>query len=245
MESLVLFVVALLIGIFAVARGAYWDDPYPGYGPLHRSMMEHRDRTEELALQLSSEVDRAKDEADQAMAQVTQKAQSTVGGLRNALSRAENGGEGWDRSNAELIAEGRAALELYRDANANARTTAEPAYFNDDPFRSMTPPSGASVIASLESALARSTQKITQTKSQLAGARAQLEAEYQSFYEDELAPYLKTMSGDAAKRVRDEFGAHAHADADAPRLAVVETDDAETEEGEPEPIRVRRSRRRF
>ena len=206
MESLILFVVALLIGIFAVVRGAYWDDPYPGYGPLHRHMMEQRDRTEELALRLSSEVDRAKDEADSAMAAVTQKAQSTIGGLRDALSRAENGGEGWDRGNAQLIAEGREALELYREANANARNTPEPGYFNDDPFRSMTPPTGASVIASLESALARSTQKITQTKSQLAGARAQLEAEYQSFYEDELAPYLKTMSGDAAKRVRDEFG---------------------------------------
>jgi hypothetical protein len=208
-------------------------------------MMEQRDRTEELALSLSDEVDRAKDEADAAMAQVTQKAQSTIGGLRDALSRAENGGEGWDRNNAELIAEGRAALELYRDANANARTTPEPGYFNDDPFRAMTPPSGASVIASLESALARSTQKITQTKSQLAGARAQLEAEYQSFYEDELSPYLKTMSGDAAKRVRDEFASSAQ-DVEPMRLSVIEAGESDDEgESEPEPVRVRRSRRRF
>jgi hypothetical protein len=248
-ESLILFVVALLIGVFAVARGAYWDDPYPGYGPLHRQMMVERERTEELALRLSAEVDRAKDDADSAMGEVTGKTQKFVGGLRDALSRAENGGEGWDRANLEIIAEGRAALDLYREANRDNRTTSEPGYFSDDPFRSLTPPSGASVIASLDSALARSTQKITQCKSQLAGARAQLEAEYQSFYEDEISPFLKSMSGEAAKRVRDEFAGSgvsvAKSEGASANIEAVDVEDSEEAEEEQPVVRIRRGRRRF
>lgn len=249
LESLILFVVALLIGIFSIARGAYWDDPYPGYGPLHRQLIAERERTEDLALQLSAEVDQAKAEADEAMAEVTGNAQRFIGGLRDALSRAEHGGEGWDRASAELIAEGRDALELYREANRDQRSTPEPGYFSDDPFDGITPEPSAKVISALNAALVRSTQKITQCKSQIAGARAQLEAEYQSFYEDELAPFLKGMSGEAAKRVRDEFASHetAFAETSAPaEIAVADVDDIESYEPDEAPVvRIRRSRRRF
>src|SRR3972149_485235 len=44
LESLALFMIALLIGIFAVPRGAHWDEPYPGYGARHRRMEEARER---------------------------------------------------------------------------------------------------------------------------------------------------------------------------------------------------------
>jgi hypothetical protein len=40
-------------------RGAYWDDPYPGYGPRHRRMEAERERVQDLALGLSSDIDEA------------------------------------------------------------------------------------------------------------------------------------------------------------------------------------------
>ena len=72
LELLLLFIIALLIGIFAVARGAHWDDPYPGYGPRHRRMEEARERAQRLAQRLSRDIDEAKDDADQALNEIAQ-----------------------------------------------------------------------------------------------------------------------------------------------------------------------------
>jgi hypothetical protein len=62
------------------------------------------------------------------------------------------------------------------------------------------------VLENLTTAFARATSNITACKSQLAGARAQLEAEYHSFYDDELTPFLKGVADAAHASARTEFG---------------------------------------
>ena len=62
-------------------------------------------------------------------------------------------------------------------------------------------------------------------KSQLAGARAQLEAEYHSFYDDELTPFLKNIENNATVSVRGEF-------ADVKKPMPLELETAEGDEGE-------------
>lgn len=205
LESLVLFIIALLIGIFAVARGAYWDEPYPGYGRRHRSMEEARTRTLDAAQGLSRDVDAAKDEADRALAEIATKSQEAVGALRQAIARTQDNAALWDFTAAEFINAGREAIEIYRDANRATRRSAEPSYFRTDAFAGAAPPSSAAVLESLTKAFSRATANITACKSQLAGARAQLEAEYHSFYDDELAPFLKSIEDGAHVAVRGEF----------------------------------------
>ncbi len=205
LESLMLFVIALIIGVFAIMRGARWDDPYPGYGPRHRRMEEARERVREIALGLAAHVDEAKKGADEAMAGVLGRVQETVGALRQALAKTQTNAAAWDSGAAEIVREGRDAVGLYRAANRAERSVREPGYFGQDPFAGAAAPSSVSILNALEDALARSTTNITQCKSQLAGARAQLEAEYQSFYDDELTPFLKGVADAASKRVHGEF----------------------------------------
>jgi hypothetical protein len=205
LESLLLFVIALLIGIFAIARGAHWDDPYPGYGPRHRRVEDAREHVQELALGLSSEVDEAKDAADEALATVATTSQAQVAALRKAIARTQDNAAIWDFTAAEILTEGRDAIEIYRDANRDARSTPAPAYFNADAFAGAEPPGSAEILDTLTAAFTRATANITACKSQLAGARAQLEAEYHSFYDDELTPFLKNIENAATVSVRTEF----------------------------------------
>lgn len=205
LESLLLFVIALLIGIFAVARGAHWDDPYPGYGPRHRRMEDTRERAEELAQRLSVDIDEAKEEADQALAAIASQSTGQVAALRQAIARTQDNAAAWDFTSAQMISEGRDAVEIYRDANRAARTSRAPGYFSTDPFEDIEPPSSQEVLENLRTAFARATSNITVCKSQIAGARAQLESEYHSFYDDELAPFLKGITDSANIHVRSEF----------------------------------------
>ena len=205
LESLLLFVIALLIGIFSVARGAHWDDPYPGYGPRHRRMEDARERAHDIAVGLSHDIDTAKEEADEALSEIANKSQDSVGALRRAIGRTQDNAAAWDYTTASIITAGREAIETYRDANRESRTTREPSYFTRDAFANAKPPTSAEVLDNLTTAFSRATSNITACKSQLAGARAQLEAEYHSFYDDELTPFLKGIADAATVSVRTEF----------------------------------------
>jgi hypothetical protein len=239
LESLLLFIIALLIGIFAIARGANWDDPYPGYGPRHRRMEDARERSQEIAQRLAADVDAAKDDADQAMNQVAVTSTSAVGALRQAIAKTQDNAAIWDFTAAEILTEGREAIEIYRDANRAARTARAPAYFDDDAFDDAEPPSSAEILETLTSAFGRATSNITMCKSQVAGARAQLEAEYHSFYDDELTPFLKNIENNATVTVRGEF-----ADVKKPVAALeLETVDNDAEEEPAEDVSFRHRRR--
>jgi hypothetical protein len=233
LESLLLFIVALLIGVFSVARGAHWDDPYPGYGPRHRRVEQARERAHDVATGLSRDVDEAKQAADAALAEIASKVTESVGALRRAIARTQDNAATWDFTAARLVEAGRGALEFYRNANRAARTTRTPDHFDDDPFEQLEPPSSAEVLEKLTSAFARATSNITACKSQLAGARAQLEAEYHSFYDDEMTPFLKGIENAAAVSVRTEFANDiAPPEEDGDEVEAAEDDEAQVEEEE-------------
>jgi hypothetical protein len=206
LESLLLFIIALLIGIFSIARGVHWDDPYPGYGQRHRRVEDARERTEEIALRLGHDIDAAKEESDQQLAGVSTKSSEMVAALRRAIARTQDNTAAWDYTAAQMLAEGRDAIEIYRRANTAARRGAPPDYFKQDALGEIRPPSSADVLSNLTAAFSRATANITTCKSQIAGARAQLEAEYHSFYDDELTPFLKNIENNATVHVRSEFG---------------------------------------
>ncbi|MFT3727393.1 MAG: hypothetical protein QM759_06200 [Terricaulis sp.] len=205
LESLLLFVIALLIGIFSIARGVHWDDPYPGYGPRHRRMESARERTQEIALGLSHEIDAAKEAADEQLSGIATKSTELVSALRRAIARTQDNAAAWDYTAAQMLVDGREAIGIYRDANTEARSSDTPKYFSADAFANVKPPSSAQVLQQLTNAFSRATANITACKSQIAGARAQLEAEYHSFYDDELTPFLKDIENNAHVHVRTEF----------------------------------------
>jgi hypothetical protein len=158
-------------------------------------------------------------------------AQSTgaVSALRQAIARTQDNAATWDFTAAEILAEGRDAIEIYRDANRAGRTAPAPAYFADDAFDDAEPPSSAEVLETLTTAFARATSNITMCKSQLAGARAQLEAEFHSFYDDELTPFLKNIENAATISVRSEFAGATPAEPQPLHLDSVEEGDAPEE----------------
>ncbi len=239
LESLLLFIIALLIGIFAIARGAHWDDPYPGYGPRHRRMEEARERTQDIAQRLAADIDVAKQDADRLLHEISVTSTTAVAALRQAIARTQDNAAIWDYTAAEILTQGRDAIEIYRDANREARETRAPAYFDRDAFDDAEPPSSAEIIETLTTAFGRATANITACKSQLAGARAQLEAEYHSFYDDELTPFLKNIENNATVAVRGEF-----ADVKRPQPLELETAEDEEETDEPAEAVSFRHRRR-
>jgi hypothetical protein len=205
LESLVLFVIALLIGIFAVIRGAYWDEPYPGYGARHRKLEEARERSREIAQTLAHHVDAAKQECDAALIQVGETSQNHVGALRQAIARTQDNAAAWDFTAASAMEVGREAIARYRNANLQTRTASPPVSFKKNPYAGMQPPTSTQILDNLQKAFSRATANITACKSQIAGARAQLEAEYHSFYDDELTPFLKQIEDAAHADARMEF----------------------------------------
>lgn len=208
LESLLLFIIALLIGIFSIARGAHWDDPYPGYGPRHRRLEEARERAHELALGLSSEIDQAKDLAANELGEIAIKSQQHGGALRQAIARTQANAAILDSTIPQVLSDGGDAIELYRGADRKkGRATRELAYFVDD----AAPSSRAEILEDLSAALARATGNITACKSQIARARAQVEAEYLSFYDAELLPFLRDIADAASVSVRAEFSDHVFA----------------------------------
>ncbi len=236
LESLLLFVIALLIGIFSIARGAHWDDPYPGYGPRHRRVEEARERSHDIVQRLSSDIDAAKLAADEALGAVASRSTEMVGALRRAIARTQDNATAWDFTAKQMIEEGRDAIEIYRDANREARTSRVPGYFDEDPFEDLEPPKSADVLEQLTTAFSRATSNITACKSQIAGARAQLEAEYHSFYDDELTPFLKGVENAATVQVRSEFADVANARVDIQPPEADDEDEEEEEELETEEI---------
>ena len=134
LQSLLLFVIAMLIGVFSIVRGVSWDDPYPGFGPVHRRMVNSRERTEKLALTLANEVDVAKAAADQELADVAARSQDAIGAVRQALAKAQDNAATWDAVSASIVDVGRDAIDIYRDANRGTRRASAPDYFDDDPF---------------------------------------------------------------------------------------------------------------
>lgn len=240
LESLLLFIIALLIGIFAVHRGANWDDPYPGYGPRHRRMEETRERSQDIAQRLAEDVDVAKADADRLLNEVNVTSTTAVAALRQAIARTQDNAAIWDYTAAEILTQGRDAIEIYRDANREARETRAPAYFDRDAFDDAEPPSSAEIIESLTTAFGRATSNITACKSQLAGARAQLEAEYHSFYDDELTPFLKNIENNATVAVRGEF---ADVKRPQPLELEIESDEQGAEDAPAEAVSFRHRRR--
>lgn len=206
LESLLLFIIALLIGIFSVARGANWDDPYPGYGPRHRRVEETRERAHEVAVGLSSEIDQAKDLADKRLAEIAIKSQQHVGALRQAIARTQGNAGLLDSKRTQIQSEGGDAIGIYNGADRKARSPREPTYFDDNVFMDMAPPSSAEMLEDLTGALGRARANVTACKRQIADVRAQVEAEYLSFYDAELLPFLRGVADAASVSVHTEFG---------------------------------------
>jgi hypothetical protein len=193
-------------------------------------------------------VDAAKDIADQALAAISAQSTQAVGALRQAIARTQDNAAVWDFTVAEMIAVGRDAIEMYRNANIEARTTQEPRAFAEDAFDGEEPPSSEEMLQTLTQAFSRATANITACKSQIAGARAQLESEYHSFYDDELAPFLKNIADTAMVSARNEFverPAPVAARASAPAIASEEPGEeaALLLEEEPHALTFRRRRK--
>ena len=131
------------------------------------------------------------------MGEIAIKSQQHVDALRQAVARTQANAAIWDSTVPQVLSDGGDAIELYRGADRKkARSTREPAYFVED----AAPSSRAAILEDLSAALAN-----TARKSRIAGVRAQVEAEYLSFYDAELLPFLRGIADAASVSARTEF----------------------------------------
>jgi hypothetical protein len=129
--SIYLFGLGMLFGLVAFWKGCTFDDPYPGYGPMHRREVAAREAYSEVHAELFDELgeikDRAVKELDDAIAKIpvfpqhAEKIRSQRAALIESFRAYETAAE----------AAANQLLARYRTANRKARKTPPPAYFEE------------------------------------------------------------------------------------------------------------------
>jgi hypothetical protein len=129
LESIVVFVIGALISVLAAVKGYTHDDPYPGYGKVHRL---HSDKEEvyvskemEARGWLVALLNDAEVKVNQRLAareERIRKMEDLLNGARSVVAHIDN----VDRRVVEVV---NTAITAYREANKSVRTEAVPNYF--------------------------------------------------------------------------------------------------------------------
>lgn len=129
-ESWLLVALGLLISTLAFRKGWHTDDPYPGYGPVERSLDQARLRYEEELHAALDDLQRRRDDAIDELQDANEQVRDGITEAVDSLFGQSSLGahlrtflEQCDLKAAHLLA-------VYRDANLAARTDPAPASFN-------------------------------------------------------------------------------------------------------------------
>jgi hypothetical protein len=128
-NSYYLFGLGLLLALAAFLKGYYSDDPYPGYGKIHRRFVEYRDAYNELHSQFFGELTEIKDALVNRIEHVLRRIPANVAMAEQVrAARAQLVGRflGYEQ---DLEGAVNRILTIYRDTNRDARQTAAPSHF--------------------------------------------------------------------------------------------------------------------
>ncbi len=176
LESVVVFVIGALISILAAAKGYTHDDPYPGYGKVHRlhsekeeayvrKEMEARGRLVGLLNDAEAKVNQRLAEREERI----RKMEDLLNGAKSVVAHIDN----VDRRVVEVV---NTAITAYREANKSVRTEAVPAWFHTMPELNNKLDKGADILmlGSLEQAVSDAKTNLDITRGQARDALADL-----------------------------------------------------------------------
>jgi hypothetical protein len=130
LNSYYLFAMGLAFGLLSIYKGATFDDPYPGYGPMSRRHEAQRQDYSDQHADLFDDLTAIKDETIQRLDQgiknlpVYPQEAANIRAQRAALVQTFRGYE------PSVVTAANQLLSKYRDINRTHRTASVPPYFN-------------------------------------------------------------------------------------------------------------------
>ena len=171
-QAIILLMLGAGVWVFATWKGySSFDDPYPDYGKLARAAVHAQDELAEERGELLDDVETHLEALRKAVSARIETARASAAAASAAFDKGALEIAALDMRRRELDALGAAALQLYREENAAARTTPPPSYFADSPPAPAPPEDVLTGPAALMDATRKQLTEIEQ-----AGAVALLEA---------------------------------------------------------------------
>lgn len=117
-ESWLLFGIGLIFSLIAFLDGRAFDDPYPGYGKLARTLRDARDELRNAIDDAVQDLDEVRSEARQRIDKIAQWPRER----QNLAEKCRRLKEDFERYTAELQELGSTLISEYREANRRARS---------------------------------------------------------------------------------------------------------------------------
>lgn len=163
-QAIILLMLGAGVWVFAALKGySGFDDPYPDYGKIARAAEAARDDLSDFRSESRGELEAPIDAARAALAGRLEKMRAEFEAMNKAFDAAALKMEQFDAKARGLDEAVGAAIHLYRQENAAARTTPAPAYFN------VAPPAAGPALDALGGAAAM----IDDARARLADAQVQ------------------------------------------------------------------------
>jgi hypothetical protein len=129
--SWILVVLAVIFGIFATYKGYRFDDSYPGYGELDRELDARRTLYEAKKAEYCRLVDQVFDRILDEQARLFADVKANIEYYQQLVSKSDDERRAFVHEAAEIQDACNILLKRYRQANARARTSPAPFYFNN------------------------------------------------------------------------------------------------------------------
>lgn len=130
-ESWILALIGALISIAVFAKAVFWDDVYPGFGPLSRRFEETVELYANFAGQAMSDLEALRDQRLEELDIVNSRITVGLRETAEILSARSSLGQEFINFQTALNRALNHTLGIYRDANREARSDTAPAYFNE------------------------------------------------------------------------------------------------------------------
>jgi hypothetical protein len=120
-SSWLLFLLTLAFGLVALWDGYAMDDPYPGYGKLHRRLVQAEDEYNNAIASLSEHLDDLKEKILQQIQEALDQSENAIVRIKNVIADKERCGQELENSISNSPMMLSALLAVFRDENILAR----------------------------------------------------------------------------------------------------------------------------
>lgn len=130
LNSALLALIGFLCAFFSFWKGFGADDPYPGYGAMHRDVEAAQERVEDFSEEIQVWRDEVLDQLSLIKRGFRDLSEAVLGASRQCRDQRQRVDE---FTSERLVAIARQLLTIYRDTNRKVRATPSPAYFEHYP----------------------------------------------------------------------------------------------------------------
>jgi hypothetical protein len=126
----VLFLIGLVFGLIAYGEGYFWDDPYPGFGQIHKRLKQ----AEEDFIQTKSEImeipETIKEEKLNELGVIESKINVNISYMKEIVEQKQSLVKNLNKNIEQIQSSSTILIQRYREKNRQSRKTNPPKYFS-------------------------------------------------------------------------------------------------------------------